>query len=156
MRRWLSLNGLLVAAAALAALVLTVARPSPEGLINLGVGDREVRAAPGAGQASAQKHNLGALKIVHRTLIRIRESYVDPSRIDPKKMLYAALDSVQFNVPEVMVEADPGRDEIQVVVNDKQALSRQIMLYRDFIRAVFLGSYTAQLTANGTAFDQIK
>jgi carboxyl-terminal processing protease len=121
MRRWLSLNGLLVAAAALAALVLTVARPSPEGLINLGVGDREVRAAPGAGQASAQKHNLGALKIVHRTLIRIRESYVDPSRIDPKKMLYAALDSVQFNVPEVMVEADPGRDEIQVVVNDKQA-----------------------------------
>jgi hypothetical protein len=27
------------------------------------------------------------------------------------------------------------------VVNDKQALSRQIMLYRDFIRAVFLGSY---------------
>lgn len=121
MRRWLSLNGLLVAAAALAALVLTVARPSPEGLINLGVGDREVRAAPGAGQVQAQKHNLGALKIVHRTLIRIRESYVDPSRIDPKKMLYAALDSVQFNVPEVMVESDPARDEIQVVVNDKQA-----------------------------------
>jgi AcrR family transcriptional regulator len=26
------------------------------------------------------------------------------------------------------------------VLNDKQALSRQIMLYRDFIRAVFLGS----------------
>jgi TetR/AcrR family transcriptional repressor of nem operon len=26
------------------------------------------------------------------------------------------------------------------VVNDKQALSRQIMLYRDFIRAIFLGS----------------
>ena len=25
-------------------------------------------------------------------------------------------------------------------VNDKQALPRQIMLYRDFIRAVFLGS----------------
>ena len=121
MRRWLSLNGLLVAAAALAALVLTVARPSPEGLINLGVGDREVRAAPGAGAATVQKHNLGALKVVHRTLIRIRESYVDPSRIDPKKMLYAALDSVQYNVPEVMVESDPGRDEIRVVVNDKQA-----------------------------------
>ena len=26
------------------------------------------------------------------------------------------------------------------VVNDKQALSRQIMLYREFIRAIFLGS----------------
>ncbi|HLU65204.1 MAG TPA: hypothetical protein VKZ63_02975, partial [Kofleriaceae bacterium] len=104
MRRVLSLNGLLVVAAAMAALVLTVARPSPEGLIDLGVGDREVRAAPGApASAAVQKHNLAALRVVNRTLLRVRESYVEPSRIDPKKMLYAALDSVQFHIPEVMV-----------------------------------------------------
>jgi hypothetical protein len=30
------------------------------------------------------------------------------------------------------------------VVNDKQALSRQIMLYRDFIRAIFLGLMTRE------------
>lgn len=121
MRRWLSLNGLLVAAAALAALVLTVTRPSPAGLFDLGVGDRVVRAAPGDSSASVQKHNLAALKIFNRTLIRIRESYVDPSRIDPKKMLYAALDSVQFNIPEVMIDADASRDQVDVVVNDKKA-----------------------------------
>ena len=122
MRRLLSPNGLLVGAAALAALLLTVTRPSPKGLIDFAVGDREVRAEPGAPAVSvAQKHNLAALKVVNRTLLRVRESYVEPSRIEPKKMLYAALDSVQFNIPEVMVESHPTRDEIAVVVNDKQA-----------------------------------
>jgi carboxyl-terminal processing protease len=122
MRRLLSPNGLLVGAAALAALLLTVTRPSPKGLIDFAVGDQEVRAEPGAPAASvAQKHNLAALRVVNRTLLRVRESYVEPSRIEPKKMLYAALDSVQFNIPEVMVESHPTRDEIAVVVNDKQA-----------------------------------
>jgi len=122
MRRLLSPNGLLIAAAALAALLLTVTRPSPKGLIDFAVGDREVRAEPGAPAASVvQKHNLAALRVVNRTLLRVRESYVEPTRIEPKKMLYAALDSVQFNIPEVMVESHPTRDEIAVVVNDKQA-----------------------------------
>ena len=122
MRRLISPNGLLIGAAALAALLLTVTRPSPKGLIDIAVGDREVRAEPGAPAASvAQKHNLAALRVVNRTLLRVRESYVEPSRIEPKKMLYAALDSVQYNIPEVMVEAHESRDEIAVVVNDKQA-----------------------------------
>ncbi|HKE17810.1 MAG TPA: hypothetical protein VKB80_23200, partial [Kofleriaceae bacterium] len=122
MRRLLSPNALLVGAAVLAALFLTVTRPSPKGLIDFAVGDREVRAEPGQPATSvAQKHNLAALRVVNRTLLRVRESYVEPSRIEPKKMLYAALDSVQFNIPEVMVESHPARDEIAVVVNDKQA-----------------------------------
>ena len=37
---------------------------------------------------------------------------VDPARLDPKKMLYAALDSVQFNIPEVLVESDEVRNKI--------------------------------------------
>jgi carboxyl-terminal processing protease len=122
MRRWLSLNGLLVGAAAVAALVLTVTRPSPEGLIDLGVGDREVRAAPGQPEGHAgKKHNLAQLAVLNRTLIRIRESYVEPSRIDPQKMLVAALDSVQYNIPEVMVEQDPARGDVEITVNDKSA-----------------------------------
>src|SRR5262245_25500772 len=122
MRRLVTPNGLLIGLAALTALLLTVTRPSPKGLIDFAVGDQEVRAEPGAPAASVtQKHNLAALRVVNRTLLRVRESYVEPSRIEPKKMLYAALDSVQFNIPEVMVESHPTRDEIAVVVNDKQA-----------------------------------
>lgn len=104
----------------MAALFLTVTRPSPEGLITLGMGDRVVRAAPGEPTASvAAKHNLTKLEVVNNTLIRIRDNYVQPSRIDPKEMLYAALDSVQFNIPEVLVRPDRDADRVTIVVNDK-------------------------------------
>ncbi len=112
---------LLIGSAVLAALLLTITRPSPEGLIGLGVGNREVRAAPG--QAVSQlgkKHNLAALDVVNKTLIRVQEAYVDPSRIDPKEMLFAALDSVQFHIPEVLVEPNRAGDSITIYVNDKR------------------------------------
>ncbi|HWN67929.1 MAG TPA: hypothetical protein VNM90_09825, partial [Haliangium sp.] len=114
-------NGFFIAtAAAVGALVLTVARPSPEGLVRIGFGDREVRAAPGQPIDTAAQHDLTALDVFNLTLVRIRDAYVDPARIDPKKMLFSALDSVQFNVPEVLVEAYPEEDRVVVVVNDKK------------------------------------
>lgn len=118
MRRF-SANGFIIIAAAVVALLLTLVRPSPEG-ISVGFGDREVRAAPGQVAAKKTKHDLTALDVFNVTLVRIRDAYVDPSRIDPKKMLFEALDSVQFNIPEVLVEPYPERDEIVVVVNDKK------------------------------------
>jgi carboxyl-terminal processing protease len=114
-------NGFFIAVAAAAgALVLTVVRPSPEGLVRIGFGDREVRAAPGQTIDAAAQHDLTALDVFNLTLVRIRDAYVDPARIDPKKMLFSALDSVQFNVPEVLVEAYPEEDRVVVVVNDKK------------------------------------
>jgi carboxyl-terminal processing protease len=114
-------NGFFIAVAAAAcALVLTVVRPSPEGLVRIGFGDREVRAAPGQTIDAAAQHDLTALDVFNLTLVRIRDAYVDPSRIDPKKMLFSALDSVQFNVPEVLVEPYPEEDRVVVVVNDKK------------------------------------
>ena len=73
-------------------------------------------AAPGT--ATVARHELTDLKAFNQTLMRIKESYVDPSRIDPKRMLYQALNSVQLNIPEVLVESDPGSDKLTVVVND--------------------------------------
>lgn len=114
-------SGLFIAvAAALAALILTVVRPAPEGLVRIGFGDREVRAAPGQTVAAATQHDLSALDVFNVTLVRIRDAYVDPSRIDPKKMLFSALDSVQFNIPEVLVEPSPEDDRVVIMVNDKK------------------------------------
>ncbi|MBL0212729.1 MAG: PDZ domain-containing protein [Myxococcales bacterium] len=93
-------------------------RQSPEGVVSLDLDMQEVRAAPG--QAQAPRHDLSALAIFNKTLLRIKDRYVDPARVDPKKMLYAALDSVQFNVPEVLIEPDPARNQITVAVNDKR------------------------------------
>ena len=112
------LNLALVGVAGALALVLTVIRQSPEGVVSLDLDMQEVRAAPG--QAQQPRHDLSALAIFNKTLLRIKDRYVDPGRVDPKKMLYAALDSVQFNVPEVLIEPDAARNQITVAVNDKR------------------------------------
>src|SRR3954469_12373243 len=112
------LNLAMVVAAGALALILTVVRRSPEGVISLELDTQEVRAAPG--EAQNPRHDLSALKIFNLTLVRIKDRYVDPSRIDPRKMLYSALDSVQFNIPEVLVEPDVTRNKVTVAVNDKK------------------------------------
>ena len=111
------LNLALVVGAGALALVLTVIRQSPEGVVSLELDTQEVRAAPGK-QVDA-RHDLTALKILNMTLLRIKDRYVDPARVDPKKMFYSALDSVQFNIPEVLVEPDAARQKVKITVNDK-------------------------------------
>ena len=111
-------NLALVVVAGALALVLTVIRQSPEGVVSLDLDTAEVRAAPG--EAAVPRHDLSALKIFNITLMRIKDRYVDASRIDPKKMLYAALDSVQFNIPEVLVEPDLAKNKVAIAVNDKK------------------------------------
>src|SRR5262245_44220753 len=106
------LNLALLATAGALALVLPVVRDSP-----FDVGTQEARAAPG--KATPTHHDLSALKIFNMTLVRIKDRYVDPARVDPKKMLYAALDSVQLNIAEVLVEPDPAHHKVKVTVNDK-------------------------------------
>jgi len=103
------------------ALVLTFVRPTPTGLGAFAVGPAEARPAPGAPATAATKANydLTKLAVVNNTLVRIRDGYVDPTRIDPKEMLYAALDGVQRNVAEVLVEPNRDKDEVLVTVNDK-------------------------------------
>jgi carboxyl-terminal processing protease len=111
------LNLAMIVIAGALALVLTVVRQSPEGVVSLELNTQEVRAAPG--EAQLPRHDLSALKIFNLTLVKIKDRYVDPARVDPKKMLYAALDSVQFNIPEVLVEPDPLHNRVRVTVNDK-------------------------------------
>ncbi len=112
------LNLALVGAAGAMALVLTVTRQSPEGVVSLQLDVPEVRAAPG--EMRVQRHDLSTLKVFNWALLRIKDRYVDPSRVDPKKMLYAALDMVQYNIPEVLVEPDAPRNKISIAVNDKR------------------------------------
>lgn len=118
MRRKLSVHALLVSVAAMSALALTVVKKSHESVTGFSFQSRTVLAAPGTPKEA--KHDLSKLAVFNMTLLRVRESYVDPSRIDPKRMLYQALDSVQLNIPEVLVEADPTRDSLTVVVNDQR------------------------------------
>jgi carboxyl-terminal processing protease len=61
-------------------------------------------------------YSLSALRIFSDVLQRVQDSYVDPARIIPSRMLYSALESMQEEVPEVIIHAqdDPQTVTVQV------------------------------------------
>ena len=58
------------------------------------------------GQAPKAPYDLTRLDAVNETLRMIRDKYVDPDRVKPKEMLLSALNSVQYNVAQVIVLSD--------------------------------------------------
>ena len=51
-----------------------------------------------------KNYDLASLDVFRRTIVQIKDNYVDPSRIQPKDMFTAALEAVERQVAEVMVE----------------------------------------------------
>ncbi|MBI5479997.1 MAG: PDZ domain-containing protein, partial [Deltaproteobacteria bacterium] len=99
--------------ALLGALALTIVRRGPVGTLFAGPD----RVALAASDPAGRPYDLTALRILNLTLVRIKDNYVDPTRIDPKQMLLKALDNVQKNVAEVLVEPHEGRDQVTVRVD---------------------------------------
>ena len=66
-------------------------------------------------------HDLASLKIFNRVVLLVKENYFDPSRIQPQKMLVDALDSVEKEIPEVMVDGDVKTGAVKVTVGGKTA-----------------------------------
>jgi len=101
----------LVGLAALIALGLTISRRGPAMLVGIG-------RTTGAATSDRKAHDLSAtLDTFNKTLVRVHDAYVDPTRIDPKQMLIAALESVQKHVAEVMVEPQPDKNKVLVRVD---------------------------------------
>ncbi|HEY2030395.1 MAG TPA: MXAN_5808 family serine peptidase, partial [Myxococcales bacterium] len=51
-----------------------------------------------------KNYDLSSLDIFRKTIVQIKDNYVDPSRIDPKEMFTAALEAVERQVAEVIVK----------------------------------------------------
>jgi carboxyl-terminal processing protease len=98
------------------ALCLTIKRSGPHGRVDVGAGE-PLRAAQ---KDDKRPYDLAALRIFNNTLMRVNDSYVDPTRVDPKQMLLAALDQVQKSVAEVLVEPHPERNKVTVRVDTAQ------------------------------------
>ncbi|MFN2549377.1 MAG: MXAN_5808 family serine peptidase [Myxococcales bacterium] len=63
------------------------------------------RAAQAAIDPKTDKnYDLSSLDVFRKTIVQIKDNYVDPSRINPKEMFTAALEAVERQVAEVMVE----------------------------------------------------
>ena len=107
MRRFSKVIALVVACSA--ALLLTV-RHGGDGL-RVG-SDNQLRAATKV----ASKYDLSQLPIFSKTLFYVRENYFDKNRLDPRRMLVGALDFVQRDVPEILIDRWPERDPKQVTV----------------------------------------
>ncbi len=106
-----SLKVVLVGLAALIALALTINHRGPAMLVGLG------RTTGAASAEHKSYESSGTLDTFNKTLVRVHDAYVDPTRIDPKQMLIAALDSVQKHVAEVLIEAHPEQNRVLVRVD---------------------------------------
>ncbi len=96
----------------------------------LGVTSRLVRAEPDAAPVVAYKgavpvharaddageYRLDRLPILSRVILSVKDNYVDPSRFDPKRMVVAALESVEKTVAEVMVQGDAKSPRLTLTV----------------------------------------
>jgi carboxyl-terminal processing protease len=81
-----------------------------------------VNAQAGTLQPGGKKgpYALSKALVVQRTLELISDEYVDPKRVVPRDLLLAALNSVQRDVAQVLVQVDPGAQSAKIRVDDKE------------------------------------
>jgi len=65
---------------------------------------------------AAGEYKLDKLQILSKVILSLKDSYVDPSRIDPKAMVVAALEMVEKTVAEVMVQGDAKSQKLVLTV----------------------------------------
>lgn len=71
---------------------------------------------------AAAAYDLSQIPIFTKALYYVNNNYFDKTRIDPKRMLVGALDFLQRDIPEVLIDRYPERDPRQVTmkVNGQQ------------------------------------
>ncbi|MCG3172059.1 MAG: hypothetical protein GMKNLPBB_00204 [Myxococcota bacterium] len=70
-----------------------------------------------ANPSASSSYKLEDMRYFNRTLLLMKENYLDPSRFNPRDMLIKALDGVEKNTPEVMVTESPDGNSVNLVVN---------------------------------------
>jgi carboxyl-terminal processing protease len=66
-------------------------------------------------EAHAQREQLAELRVLNKVVLLVKEQYVEPSRIQPREMLRAALDAVEKNVPEILIDdVDPASLKVAI------------------------------------------
>ncbi len=86
-------------------------------LISVQFSDRgvqfDLRSSDGAAnEPTKSSYNLSALRILNRVLLHLKDSYVEPERIKPPKMLIASLNEIQNAIPEIVVDYDRSNPDV--------------------------------------------
>ena len=69
-----------------------------------------------AARVQSSEYDLAKLPILTRVIIRMKDSYFDKQRFKPRKMLVGALNFIQRDVPEIIIDRHPEEDPTQVTV----------------------------------------
>ena len=112
MNRWL--RPLLALFAVAAAFCVTFVWPQQNGL------NFDIDTSPRAQAAKTRvPYDLSQVRVLKAVITKVNQNYVEPERIDHRKMLLAGLNAIQGTVPPVLVHYENGAGTFKVQVNDQ-------------------------------------
>ena len=85
-----------------------------------------------AADGEKKKYVLSDLRILNRVLLHLKDSYVEPERIDPSRMLVSALEEIQNSIAEVVVhyEHAPNGETPKIIKVSVNSSSRDFEIGR--------------------------
>jgi carboxyl-terminal processing protease len=106
---------LLVLAAVTTAFTVTFVYPRQNAL------DLDLDASARAQAARKREpYDLTELKILREAVLQVKENYVEPERVEARRMLLSGLNAIQRTVPPVLVHYEDGASELEVQVNGER------------------------------------
>ena len=99
---------IIAGAALLVAFILSIEFNNRGLQFDLEKGGSPAEAGPGQ---NGDAYNLAGAEILNKVLLQMKEKYVDPTRINPNRMLAHGLDELQKSVPEIVVTFDKDIDD---------------------------------------------
>ncbi len=80
----------------------------------------EVGITSAAGESEGRGYRISSLTVFSNVALHVNDSYVEPDRVDPREMLQAALEQIEREVAEVLVEeVSPGQLRVRVFDKEK-------------------------------------
>ncbi|MGF1467271.1 MAG: MXAN_5808 family serine peptidase [Sandaracinaceae bacterium] len=67
-----------------------------------------------------EPYDLTELRVMNQVILHVKDNYVEPDRIQPRRMLLAGLNAVQRSVAPVLVDYEEGRTDVTVQVDTRQ------------------------------------
>jgi carboxyl-terminal processing protease len=112
MNRWL--RPFLVLFAVGSAFCITFVWPQQNGL------NFDIDSSPRAQAAKTRiPYDLSQVRVLKAVITKVNQNYVEPERIDHRKMLLAGLNAIQGSVPPVIVHYENGDPTLKVQVNNE-------------------------------------
>ncbi|MFM2418452.1 MAG: hypothetical protein RL385_3175 [Pseudomonadota bacterium] len=117
MRRFIrSYRPLLALVAVLVAFGVTFVWPQDNAL------DFDIDGSPRAQAAKQQEsYDLRRLRVLSRVIVKVKDTYVEPERIDARRMLLSGLNAIQRTVAPVLVHYKEGDAKVAMQLYDKRA-----------------------------------